>query len=85
LLEANTDLIREGTFVRLITGDADNPNTVARTKELHEKLESLKVPNKLIVVPGIKHAYKLLYDEIGDPAFAYYFKIFGEGLTGEGV
>ena len=76
LVEKNAAEIKAGTRVRLIVGDADQPNTVARTKELHEKMKAMGLPCELTIVPGVKHSYMNLYDAIGDPVFAYYAQLF---------
>ena len=76
LVVKNADAIRQGTRVRLIVGDADNPNTVARTKELREKMAGLKVPCELALVPGVKHSYMNLYEQLGDKEFAFYKQVF---------
>jgi endo-1,4-beta-xylanase len=72
LLEKNAESIRRDVRVRLIVGDSDNPNTVARTRELHEKMTALSIPCELIVVPGVKHSYMNLYAELGDIEFQFY-------------
>ena len=77
LVEKNADAIRPAMRTRLIVGDADNPNTVARTKELHEKLLKLRLPCELIVVPDVRHSYQNLYAELGDREFEFYRRIFG--------
>jgi endo-1,4-beta-xylanase len=72
LLEKNAESIRRDVRVRLSVGDSDNPNTVARTRELHEKMTALSIPCELIVVPGVKHSYMNLYAELGDIEFQFY-------------
>jgi len=84
LVEDNSDTIRRGMQVRLIVGDSDNPNTVARTRELYEKMKGLNLSSELIIVPGVKHSYKNLYQELGDREFVFYKKVFAEALAGRG-
>ncbi|MCX7014113.1 MAG: alpha/beta hydrolase-fold protein [Candidatus Sumerlaeota bacterium] len=76
LVERNAEAIRKGLRTRLIVGDADNANTVARTKELNEKMKGLNLPVELIIVPGVKHSYMNLYEQLDDKEFAFYKKIF---------
>lgn len=76
LVEKNADTIRAGTHTRLIVGDADNPNTVARTRELHEKMTALGLPCQLLVVPEVRHSYMNLYAELGDDEFRFYESLF---------
>jgi endo-1,4-beta-xylanase len=78
LVDKNADTIRRDVRTRLIVGDADNPNTVARTKELHAKMTELRLPCELIVVPGVRHSYQNLYAELGDREFAFYRDIFAD-------
>ncbi len=56
----------------LVMESIRNPNTVARTRELHEKMTNLSIPCELIVVPGVKHSYRNLYAELGDKEFQFY-------------
>jgi len=83
LVEKNADAIRRDVRTRLIVGDADNPNTVARTKELHDKMTELRLPCELIVVPGVRHSYQNLYAELGDREFEFYRRIFAEQSRAE--
>jgi len=84
LVEKNAEAIRVGTQTRLTVGDADNPNTVARTRELHEKMTGVDLPCQLIVVPGIKHSYMNLYAELGDGEFQFYRSLFsGQGTESD--
>jgi S-formylglutathione hydrolase FrmB len=76
LVEKNSDTIRQGMRIRLIVGDADNPNTVARTRELYDKMAGLNLTSELIVIPGIRHSYKNLYEELGDKEFSFYKEVF---------
>lgn len=76
LLDKNIAAIRGRTRLRLIVGDSDNPNTVARTRELHEKLLGLGASVEHILVPGVKHSYVNLYESLGDREFQFYKDLF---------
>ena len=76
LAEKNADILREGTRIRLIVGDGDKPQTVARTKELHDKLDGLNVRHTLITVPGVGHQCPRLYEKMGESEFSYYSEVF---------
>ena len=85
LVEKNANSIRQGMRIRLIVGDADNPNTVARTREFYDKMTGLYLPCELIVIPGIKHSYMNLYEELGDKEFAFYKEVFAIASSSAGA
>jgi len=85
LAAKNTAAIGAGMRLRLVVGDADNPNTVARVKELDARLRALGTPAQLILVPGVRHSYRNLYDEMGEVEFAFYLEAFGRRSSGGNI
>lgn len=66
--------------VLIVVGDADTGrgNTCEWNRKLHAHLDELKIPNELVVVPGVKHSYELLAREgtVRQAHLKYYAAVF---------
>lgn len=58
-----TYLSQDIPTVLMIHGDADQIVPISQSTFLKSKLDSLGVPNQLIVVPGVKHAFRSATDQ----------------------
>ena len=71
----NAERIRGKTVIRFVVGDQDNGRgTLEANRELHALLERLKIAHDYTEVPGVKHSYQRLYEELGDAALPFFRK-----------
>jgi enterochelin esterase-like enzyme len=77
LVARNADAIRGRTPIRMIVGDQDSLLELNRKFDL--LLDSLNIEHQFVVLPGIGHNAALLYQGLGDGAFAFYAKAWGAG------
>lgn len=77
LVARNADAIRGRTTIRMIVGDQDSLLELNRNFDL--LLNSLNIEHQYVVLPGIGHNAALLYQGLGDGAFAFYAKAWRAG------
>jgi enterochelin esterase-like enzyme len=70
VIRTNADALRGRTRVRMAVGSEDTlrPNNEA----LHEFLTALKIDHDFEVVPQVAHDSRLVYEKLGERAFAWY-------------
>ncbi|MCX7016976.1 MAG: alpha/beta hydrolase-fold protein [Candidatus Sumerlaeota bacterium] len=68
--------VRNRSRIRIVVGDQDG--IYPKCQAYHERLNELTLAHEFVVVPGVKHDYAALYNALGDDAFVFYQKAFGE-------
>jgi len=76
VIRKNAEAIRGKTTVRMVVGGEDTllPNNQA----LHEFLGELKIDHDYEVIPQAAHDSRLVYEKLGERAFAGYRKAWSE-------
>jgi S-formylglutathione hydrolase FrmB len=82
LARKNTEAIRKNlpqVFLAVGNLDTGRGSTLGSTTKLHQLLDELKIPNQLIVVPGVKHSYENLckHASVTEKHIKYYAEVFG--------
>jgi enterochelin esterase-like enzyme len=75
LAEQNAAAARNGTLVRMATGERDS--TLGLNRKLSEHLHGLGVPHTFTVPPGVDHNPIALLNALGEPNWAFYRAVFG--------
>jgi acetyl esterase/lipase len=73
------DHIRE-VFIAVGDRDTSRGSTLDSNTKLHQLLDELKVPNQFTVVPGVKHSYQNLCQDVSvvEKHIQFYADLFGK-------
>ncbi|HMJ90449.1 MAG TPA: alpha/beta hydrolase-fold protein [Candidatus Acidoferrum sp.] len=78
MAERNADQIRGRVAILAVVGSKDE--FVNANRELHQRLESRKVPHEYLELSGVKHAKEPLYERAAARAFEFSAKAFNAAV-----
>ncbi len=76
LIERNAGAIRGRTRIRIVAGDADRAVNTG-PQQFHRIVEGLEIPHEWILLPGIGHDVRAVYEALGDRTEKFYAAAFG--------
>lgn len=75
LIERNAEAIRGWTRIRIVAGDADRAVNIG-PRQFHQIVESLNIPHEWILLPGVTHDVRMVYEALGDRTEKFYAAAF---------
>jgi S-formylglutathione hydrolase FrmB len=81
LAEQNADSVRR-LRIRQVVGDTDN--TLGNNRSFHDRLMQLQIPHDFILLPGVPHDARQVFDALGDRHLDFYRDAFAQVARPEG-
>jgi pimeloyl-ACP methyl ester carboxylesterase len=79
LAERNVDAVRR-LRIRHVIGDSDN--TLQTSRDFHDRLTRLNIPHDFILLPGVPHNPRRVFDALGERHLEFYREAFGPSRGG---
>jgi enterochelin esterase-like enzyme len=75
LAEQNAEAVRRIRRIRQVVGDRDN--VLENNRRFDARLTRLNIPHAFLVLPGVSHNLRELFDALGESNWAFYRDVFG--------